>query len=208
MAHTDEKIRWAPRVAQSKIRRLYETDAQGIIDDEQIDEVGWALWSRCDSILTATTAHNGRVRCPSCETIIERQNPGTADEQVTCPTCGWSISWAAYHQSYRGKQLFGANAVDAFEVYYKAFPVAQTGKAKMLLIDQLIHAFHVSLQAIGRPAAANLIEGALLDVIRFLDELTNASTSAAGIGDARAAWLGTLAAAEWYTSLTQKDSDF
>ncbi|MBN1430170.1 MAG: hypothetical protein JXB07_17505 [Anaerolineae bacterium] len=207
MTHTDQKIRWAPRVSQSKIRRLYETDAQGIIDEGQIDDVGWALWSRCDSILTVTAAHNGHVRCPACDTSIERQNTRETDEQVTCPACGWSMAWEVYHRSYRGKQLFGANAVDAFQVYHQAFPLAQTARAKMLLIDQLIHAFHISLQTVGRPAAANLIEGSLLDIIGFLDGLTSAGTSAAGIGDAREAWHSTLAAAEWYTSLTGTDSE-
>jgi hypothetical protein len=36
-------FRWARRVEQEKIRRLYETDARGIVDDELIDEVGYAM---------------------------------------------------------------------------------------------------------------------------------------------------------------------
>src|SRR5437899_297338 len=33
------KPRWAPRVRQHKLHRLYENDARGIVDDELIDQV-------------------------------------------------------------------------------------------------------------------------------------------------------------------------
>jgi hypothetical protein len=197
MSDGKEKIRWAVKVPQAKIRRLYTLDAQGITDDELIDEVGWALWERCDSILIVTAAHYGQVRCPTCSTLIERQNTGATDERVICTQCGWQIAWAAYHQSYRGKQLFGAHAVEAFKTYHQAFPPAQVAKAKILLIDQLIHAFHTTLTEIGRPAAANLIEGSLAEVIQFLDGLTNGVESTRGMEDSRAAWRRTLLAASW-----------
>jgi hypothetical protein len=124
---------------------------------------------------------------------------------VALPLCnqfpldsGWHILWAAYHQSYRSKQLFGANAVGIFETYHKGFPRAQTAKEKMLMIDQLIHAFHISLkEGIGRPVAANLIEGSLKDVIRFLDQLTSGEASATGIGNSRTAWKQTLSTTDW-----------
>lgn len=193
----DNKVHWAPKTPRAKIRRLYETDAQGIIDEEQIDCVGWALWQRCESILIVTAAHYGRVRCPSCATLIERPSPWTDGEMVVCATCGWQMAWAAYHQTYRGKQLFGANAVGVFEAFYRDFPEAPTANIKMLLIDQLIHAFHVGLTGLGRPVGANLIEGSLGEVIRFLDALTNDGVSAAGLGDSRTAWRRELESLSW-----------
>ena len=126
-----EPLRWASKVPQWQIRRLYLAEAQGILDDEQIDAVGLALWERCDSILTVTAAHHGLVSCPSCTTRIARQQPPPADEVVTCPGCGWSLPWAIYHRSYRGKQLYGANAVDVFTGYHRAFPQASTARAKV-----------------------------------------------------------------------------
>jgi predicted RNA-binding Zn-ribbon protein involved in translation (DUF1610 family) len=188
---------WAPKVHRAKIRLLYERDAQGIADLELIDEVGWALWSRCDSILTVTAAHYGQVLCPTCEAVIYRQERWSVDEVVECPKCGWSISWSVYHRSYRGKQLFGANAVPDFETFHQAFPRSQTAREKMVLIDQLIHAFHVGLKEIGRPAAANLIEGSLKNVIHFLDALSSGEVSAAGLDDSRSAWRETITAADW-----------
>ena len=45
--------RWAGRVPQHTIKRLYETDARGIYDEELIDEIGWGLHARCQSLLEA-----------------------------------------------------------------------------------------------------------------------------------------------------------
>ncbi len=204
-SRSKEVPHWAPKVPRSKIRRLYETDARGILDTDQIDAVGWALWERCDSILTVTAAHNGRVRCPVCGTVNERRNPWSVDEQLQCAACDWQISWAAYHQSYRGKQLFGANAVDIFESYHRAFPREQAANLKMVLIDQLIHAFHLGLKEIGRPAAANLIEGSLGEVIRFLDMLASGEESAAGISNSQTEWHRVLNMAEWSRVFTERD---
>ena len=47
-------VRWASRVNPATIRRLYETDARGIVDEDLIDEVGFALYARCQSILCAS----------------------------------------------------------------------------------------------------------------------------------------------------------
>lgn len=202
--------RWASKVPRAKIQRLYETDAQGIVDPEMIDSVGWALWERCDSILTVTAAHHGHVQCPSCKTTIEcldhsSQDNSSKDELIACAVCGWQILWSEYHQTFRGKQLFGANAVEVFRAYHEAFPQARAANAKMLLIDQLIHGFHLGLTDVGRPAAANLIEGSLKEVMQFLDRLSNGGTSATGIGDSRPEWRSTMAAASWAQHLVEQD---
>jgi hypothetical protein len=197
MNRADGKIRWASKVPQPKIRRLYETDAKGIIDDDLINDVGWALWERCDSILTVTEAHYGRVRCPSCETIIERRDRGADNEIVKCEKCDWQIKWTDYHHTYRHQQLFGANAVEVFQKYHTVFPQARSAKEKMVLIDQLIHEFHVGLKEFGRPVAANLIQGKLYEVIRFLDELTYGDESAAEVSHSRDSWRRKLLSASW-----------
>ncbi|MBI5289694.1 MAG: hypothetical protein HY873_12045, partial [Chloroflexi bacterium] len=49
MAGADE-IQWARRVKPEVIRRLYTRDAKGIVDEELIDEVGYAMYARCHSI--------------------------------------------------------------------------------------------------------------------------------------------------------------
>jgi DNA-directed RNA polymerase subunit RPC12/RpoP len=92
---SDEKIRWARRVSREKIRRLYELDAQGILDEELLDDVGFTLLLRCRDIITIDEARSGRVKCPRCasqrkRTIIERvsQKGDVRDEMIVCPECG------------------------------------------------------------------------------------------------------------------------
>jgi len=216
MTTHSEIPKWAPKVAQAKIRRLYIADAEGMIDEDLIKEVGWALWSRCDSILTVTAAHHGRVICPICgefithpsrsaETGGEKDCPWQDEDVLQCGNCAWQVTWRTYHQTYRGKQLFGANAVAFFEGYHRAFPQASASNTKMVLIDQLIHAFHTGLNEPGRPVGANLIEGTLEEVIRFLDGLTNGPKSAAGISRSRDVWRSNLASISWARSFLNLD---
>lgn len=48
------KFVWAKKVPRELIRRLYESDAAAIPDEELADEVGWALYARCDAIVNVT----------------------------------------------------------------------------------------------------------------------------------------------------------
>lgn len=82
----DGRIRWAARVPKRKIRQLYKTDAKGIVDEELIDEVGYAFLARCEDILMVTGAAAGRVRCPGCGEIILRRTH-TRDEVLRCCKC-------------------------------------------------------------------------------------------------------------------------
>ena len=211
---------WAPKVSKPKIQRLYTSDANGIINEELIDEVGWALWSRCDSILTVIAAHYGRVVCPTCGAVIQRKEgkvfpfgdhatPWNEEDVIQCGSCTWNLPWKMYHQTYRGKQLFGGNAVMFFETYHKAFPQTSEPNVKMLLIDQLIHAFHLGLTEteLGRPVGANLIEGALKEVIFFLDGLTNGPASAAGIEDSHDVWHRNLESISWARQILNNNED-
>jgi hypothetical protein len=184
-------IRWAPKLRPEKLRRLYELDAQGLADQELIDDVGYTLYSRCESILTVTEAFEGRVRCPGCGTVILRQSgTGPQEEILRCDHCSWQATWRDYHQSWRHRQLWGGNAVPAFQEFVRRFPSARDPGQKMLLIDQLIHAYHYDLrrQVYNRPAAANLIEGGLRQVIQFLDALSYGSRSTPGLAPAQVEW--------------------
>lgn len=154
------EVRWAPRVPLHKIRRLYETDALGLVDEEQIDDVGYALLARCQSVLEATEAHHhGRLRCPRCRAAIQRRGrpdrPQDDAEEVRCGTCGWATTARAYRATYRGKQLLGENALPAFDTFLRDFQRATSPQEKMLAIDRLIHAVHggLALGWVGRLAA-------------------------------------------------------
>jgi hypothetical protein len=193
MMPTKTEVIWARKVSQEKIRRLYEMDARGIVDEEFIDEVGCSLYARCESIVTVTHAHYGRVKCPSCHDMVIRQRMGDPYEVLECRECGWQIVWNEYHGTYRGKQLFGANALEIFEDYIRKYPKAKSSREKMLLIDKLIHEFHTGLREYGRPVAANLIEGSLKEVIRFLDSLSYGE----GYREAQCCWRQKLRSLSW-----------
>jgi len=82
----DHRIpRWASKVPNAKIQRLYGSDANGILDEELVDEVGWALWSRYDSILQVTEAHYGRVICPACGAVISHYESNDQLKEHTTP---------------------------------------------------------------------------------------------------------------------------
>ena len=188
-----ECIQWATRVPRHKIRLLYERDAQGIRDEELIDEVAYAFYARCQSILTVTEAALGRVACPICSKVIHRQGGGKA-EIIRCHGCSWEITWGAFQKTYQHKQLTGGGAVSAFKDYVRRLPGAQTLSAKMLLIDELIHACHVWGRAQPgetlhtRPAAVNVIGGNMTSVMALLDELAYGPSSSPGALERKRTW--------------------
>ena len=171
MIHT-AKIQWAPKVRLEQIWQLYRREAQGILDDDMLEEVAWALYQRCLSILMVTEGR--RVPCPVCQTVITGPEKWSRQLPIVCPTCSWTATYGQYRDSWRHQDLHGGNAVYAFQEYADQYPQARSPRQRMLLIDRLIHAFHWSLKrsrAHG-PAAVQLLAGNRDAVIAFLDQLT------------------------------------
>jgi Zn ribbon nucleic-acid-binding protein len=193
MAKSEPPVRWAPRVHPNKLKRLYELDAQGILDDDLIDEVGYTLYSRCQSILHVSDAMNGKVHCPQCDTIILHQTNDSADV-LACPTCGWEARWGAYYNTYRTQELGAGGAVDIFHDFMAQWERVRTSREKMVLIDQLIHRWHWETQhqrpkfGLGRPTGVNLIEGNKQQVLALLDTLTYGAGSTTDTQTTKAAW--------------------
>jgi hypothetical protein len=183
------RIRWAPKVSRERIWRLYQTDARGIVDEELIDDVGLALYLRCRSILMVTGCK--QVPCPRCGQIIDC--PGerwSRQYRIVCPACSWQATYGQYRDSWRHRDLYGGNAMEAFRAFVKQYEHAATPRERMLLIDRLIHAFHWSIRRNQpfRPAAQNLIEGSLDEVIGLLDRLTYGDGSTSGTVETKASW--------------------
>lgn len=189
VAMDEPPIQWAPRVPQELVRRLYETDARGIYDDELLDEVGWRLYARCDSFVAAVEAVRGRARCGTCGEIVRhRCDP---NEMLRCHVCGWETTWKAYFATIQHRQLSGAEPVlDLFREYMDAFPRARKPQEKMLLIDRLIHGFHWTLRTREptRTTAINLIEGRYFQVVEFLDSLSYGTSSTPGMLETHRQW--------------------
>lgn len=171
-----EKISWSPKVQQSKIRQLYLNDARGTVDEVLVEDVGLALFQRCESVWRVTRRE---VECPRCGAGFPLCEPGTwkmLEGVQTCPTpgCGWETTAAQWHESWRHRELLGTAIMQPVEAYLHEYPLARTPEEKMVCIDQLIHAFHISLQTgrFNRSIANNLIEGSHDQVIAFLDQLS------------------------------------
>jgi hypothetical protein len=193
MAKSDPPVRWAPRVQPHKLRRLYELDAQGILDQDMIDEVGYSLYSRCRSIMHVSDAMNGKVHCPRCDTIIQHSTSDPVDV-LRCPTCGWEAQWGDYYNTYRTQELGAGGAADIFHDFMTQWERVERPRDKMLLIDQLIHRWHWETAGqrpkfgLGRPTGLNLIEGNKQHVLALLDRLTYGAGSTAGTLITKAAW--------------------
>jgi hypothetical protein len=197
-----EEVQYARRVRPELIRRLYTLDAKGIVDEQLIDEVGYALYARCHSIRQATRAFFGKAMCPRCRSDVLRASADyrqwSPEEPLVC-ACGWETTWGAYHKTYQRKQLFGGNAYRMFRAFIDRWPQARTPRDKMLAIDWLIHACHLDAQhpQHARPAACNVIEGTMSELIPFLDELAYGPASTEGLAEQRRAWAELPQLARW-----------
>lgn len=170
-----EKISWAPKIRQAKIWQLYQNDALGAVDEALVEDAGFRLFQRCRSIWLVTRC---AVECPRCGTEFPLGQPSTwkmLPGVQTCPTsgCGWETTAAAWHASWKNRDLLGTAAMQAVETYLHAYPLTRSPEARMVCIDQLIHAFHISLRSgkAGRSFANNLIEGSHDQVVSLLDRL-------------------------------------
>ena len=56
------KITWANRLPRNLIRRLYESDARHIHDNELADEVGYGLYARAKNLIEINRTPFGKIR--------------------------------------------------------------------------------------------------------------------------------------------------
>ncbi|HEV8638005.1 MAG TPA: hypothetical protein VG370_27640 [Chloroflexota bacterium] len=188
MGASTTRIRWAPKLRPDRIRRLYETDAAGRLDEELLLDVGWALLSRCESIVLV---NDGKVRCPSCGTVFKVRRtyrergkgepPDDPGRAVPCPRpgCGWETTVGTWHGSWRHRELHAGWGLPSLRAFAERYPLAATARERMLLVDQVLHAFHHDLRNSGphRAVAHNLIEGNHRQALALLDALTGDTTA-------------------------------
>ena len=94
MDKSKERIRWSPRIRPALIKRLYESDARGLQDDELCNEVGFRLFLRCQSIVMVS---RDEVACPRCGTVFVVKTL-TRDEVSVCPArdCAWQTTMVEF----------------------------------------------------------------------------------------------------------------
>jgi hypothetical protein len=151
------------------LKRLYDLDVQGIHDIDLCDEVGTTLFARCQAYVLVS---RGEVRCPRCGTVFQVARRG----RTQCPadTCTWTTTHAIYRESIRNHYAFPGGAMEAFRSFCERYPRARSYQQKIVLIDWLVHSFHVSEKTgkITKSVASKLFEGNKKAVVRFLDALS------------------------------------
>lgn len=185
---------WARRVSRRDIRRLYESDAQGMLDLELLDEVHYGIYARVRDMFEVREAQQfGRVTCRRCrEPVPEPFRMGTQNkgDVLRCNACGWQTTCGDYYAGYSGKSLLPGSATGLFEAYLERFPQAKTPHDKLLLIDWLIHQFHV-MQGVPRmPVGRNVIAGTEAQVRELIKSLAYGASSTQGLASPEA-WRAT-----------------
>ena len=169
------KFHWANRVSRRDIQRLYESQAKGMLDQELLDDIHYALYVRVSDMFEVREAQQtGRVKCRDCHAPIAepyRMGARNKGNVLKCGKCGWETTCGEFYESYTGKSLLPGSATDIFDEYLARFAKAETATDKMLLVDWLIHQFHV-MQGVPRmPVGDNVIEGTTEQVRELIETL-------------------------------------
>jgi RNase P subunit RPR2 len=179
------KFQWAKRVSRRDIQRLYQSDARGMLDQDLLDEVHYAIYVRvCDMFEVREAQQSGRVKCRRChEPIPQPYRMGTRNKNnvLECAKCGWRVTCGEFYDSYSGKSMLPGSAVDLLESYLERFPKAKTPSQKLLLIDWLIHQFHVKQGVARMPVGQNVILGSTDQVRELIESLASGPGSTRGL---------------------------
>lgn len=184
-----DKFHWAGKVPRRDIQRLYDSDAQGLLDEDLLEKVMYAIHARVRDMFEVREAQqHGRVKCRGCGAPVPQPYwMGGRNKEVvlTCAQCGWQTTCGEFFNSYSGKDLLPGSRTELFQEFLEHFPTARTPQEKMLLIDWLIHAFHVQSGVSGRLVAMNVIQGSR----EQLRELLASLAARDGGQAAKEAWL-------------------
>jgi hypothetical protein len=149
-------FKWSPRISRSKLQRLYESDAKGVLDSELLEEVGCTIYARClQSKEERLLMDSGKMKCHYCNNIL-KANSGL----ITC-NCGFQYIFKDYRRSFRANNMPTGGAAHIFNEFIDKWEQMKTDSDKMRLIDWLIHEFHINLLSgtKGRFVGVNLIQG-------------------------------------------------
>ena len=173
------KSGWASKVQRQDIISLYARDAEGIYDEDLINEVGFGLLAKCEESLTAGNWHK-QLCCPNCRTTLDEvpcaqkypDRPTSCAYQ--CPACGWEGGYKQYVDALRRNTSIVLRApcglLPTIRKFVDEFPVARTPQERMVMIDTLLHGYHGMSRA--KPGTGTFIEGTTEEVIALLDGIS------------------------------------
>ena len=170
-----DHFHWAGKVSRRDIQRLYESDAKGLLDEDLLERVIFAVHARVRDMFEVREAQqHGRVKCRRCGAPVPQpywMGGRNKNNPLVCDQCGWRATCGEYYDSYTGKDLLPGSRTEMFLEFLERFPAARTPQEKMLLLDGLIHAFHVQSGVAGRLVAMNVIQGSRSQLIELLTTL-------------------------------------
>jgi hypothetical protein len=188
-----ERIRWAPRLPQAVIVQVYAQDAQGIVDEGLIDRVGAALDARAESMLLIARR---QIRCPRCGVVFGLGDVWRDEDVVRCSEqdCGWEATFQTCRNSWRRRHLFGGSILPLLEAYRNEYSQAGSPRAKLQLIDRLLHAFGRDPRTgeIRWPSVGHFIEGKSPKCVALLESLSLGKDSTPGLRETKQHWLEML----------------
>jgi len=192
------EVHWAERVSPHKIRRLYESDARGMLDEDLLDEVGYGIYVCCQQTLDLGEATRGRVKCRGCGSIIVRRlvNGQFDDsEMLRCNACSWEVACGDYHKSLLRKTPAPPyEPAVVFETFVKGWTLARSPRDKLLLIDSLIHEWHIHYRAVGWPIGTSVVKATAEQMVQLLEGLAYGFDSTEGLEQTRKVWRSRLEA--------------
>lgn len=162
------KFRWPDKLNINKLKQLYLLDSKGIQNEVLVDDIGLTLYLRCKyGKEDMELMERYLIRCHNCNSVIEGH-----DDFRECK-CGYQYSYKEYRRNYRKNNMPTGAAAKIFEDYMQQWIRSQDYNSKMILIDKLLHEFHLSLisGAVHRPVAMNFIDGTRERVERIINEL-------------------------------------
>jgi hypothetical protein len=166
---TEFRIKWTPKLRLEKLVRLYKLDAAGLQDEEFLNDLAWALYSRVRDVVLVSSS---RVVCPCCSIEFAVRWLGEEPNLMSrCPKCDWSTTAGEYHGSWEHRDLNGHS--EEFARYLEELPAANSYVERMRLVDRLLHAAHVSARRDGVAGMVwrNLLEGNRRQIKAVLDGL-------------------------------------
>ncbi len=143
-------------------------DAKGIQDELLVNEIGLTLYLRCKyGKEDVERMDKFIIRCHNCEKDI-----GGQGDFRQC-RCGYQYSYREYRRSFRRNNMPTGSVAKIFDTFIVEWEKAKEYSEKMILIDRLLHEFHLSLisGARHRPVAMNFIDGTRANVDKIIDEL-------------------------------------
>ena len=164
------KCKWSEKVSRTKLIKLYQNDAKGLIDEDLLDDIGYTFYARCKQARdTRECLEKGEIICHHCGTV---NKAASYSGLIACP-CGYYYTYREYRRSFCTHNMPAGRATEIFNAFADKWLVCKDEKEKMLLIDWLVHECHVSVMtgSQGRSVCINLIEGTLKQLRGMLEML-------------------------------------